>query len=222
MVSRETSSLKLFLVLLTMSQRVSRKSVQRAALASLIEETGTEVMPCTNCFRRKKVCRISEDSSRCSECVKIGRSCDGTSVASSRMSPYWDVLLSANIFTVKQSMREKRRLDSELARSELELQEALARVTRLRRQRDAVQSRTRELFNRGMRDLDESDGVRSQEEAILDEQQAIGTAQSLGAVGVIDWSAILPEVDLFGAEGAGAAPVGGNPSFSVEHSSSVP
>ena len=54
-----------------------------------------------------------------------------------------------------------------------------------------------------MRDLDEEDGVRSQEQALLEEQQLIGTAQSLGATGVLDWSAILSGSTSFDFGGTG-------------------
>jgi hypothetical protein len=80
--------------------------------------------------------------------------------------------------------------ESELESSEASLQEALAKVLRLRRQRDTAKARLEELVDRGIRELDEVDGVRSQEQAILNEQQAVGDAQSLGAFGLIDWSAI--------------------------------
>lgn len=69
-------------------------------------------------------------------------------------------------------------------------------MSRLRQQRDQLRSRGADLFDRGMRDLDEVDGVRSQEQALLDEQQAIGDAQSLGATGVLDWSTILTGSDF--------------------------
>ncbi|CAI6091476.1 unnamed protein product [Clonostachys chloroleuca] len=134
-------------------------------------------MPCSNCFKRKKVCRMIEASSRCGECVKLGRSCDGVEVVSQ----------------LKRSVAEERRLENELASSELALQEALAKVSRLRRQRQVARVKSQRLFRRGVRDLDEQDGIRTQEEAILEEQQAVGTAQSLGAVGIIDWTSILPD-----------------------------
>lgn len=84
-------------------------------------------------------------------------------------------------------------MENELASSELALQEALAKVSRLRRQRQVAREKSQRLFRRGVRDLDEQDGIRTQEEAILEEQQAVGTAQSLGAVGIIDWTSILPD-----------------------------
>jgi hypothetical protein len=75
-----------------MPDRVSKtssvKSAQRASLAAVIAETGSDVMPCTACFRGKRVCRMSDHSSRCLECVKRGRSCDGVSVFFFSSDPY--------------------------------------------------------------------------------------------------------------------------------------
>lgn len=73
-----------------MSSRVtktrSRKASQRDLLVSLIAADCDEVMPCSACHQRKQVCRMGPKSSRCLECVRRGRSCSGTSVASARES----------------------------------------------------------------------------------------------------------------------------------------
>jgi hypothetical protein len=58
--------------------------------------------------------------------------------------------------------------------------------------------------------LDEEDGVRSQEEAILAEQQAVGRAQELGAFGLIDWSSMpdmFPSDDTVAATGGSSSGV---------------
>lgn len=89
---------------------------------------------------------------------------------------------------MKRTDSEVKKLDSEIESAEEKLQEALARLQRLRRQREVARKKKDELFIRGMRELDEEDGIRSQEEAILAEQQAIGDAQSLGAPGLVDWT----------------------------------
>lgn len=81
-------------------------------------------------------------------------------------------------------------MEDDIEKAEDELQKVLARLSRLRKHRRLLASRGDELFVRGMRELDEEDGVRTQEEAILEEQQAVGDAQSMGAFGVIDWTAV--------------------------------
>jgi hypothetical protein len=92
---------------------------------------------------------------------------------------------------VTRVVNEQKRVESDLEKSERELREVLSRMERLRRQRDLLRARSSELVARGMREFDEEDGVRSQEEAILEEQQAAGRAQELGAFGVIDWSSMI-------------------------------
>lgn len=67
----------------------SRTAVQRSTLAALINESGVEIMPCTGCFHAKRVCRMNENSSRCGECVRRGRSCDGVSVVSARRCSFF-------------------------------------------------------------------------------------------------------------------------------------
>ena len=66
--------------------QVTSKHEQRVALSSRIELRGINPdMPCSFCHRKKLRCRMSDDSGRCSECVRRGRpSCDGILVASTR------------------------------------------------------------------------------------------------------------------------------------------
>lgn len=62
----------------------SKKTDERIVLAGVVDDTGQSAdMPCTFCFRNNKPCRMAGESSRCSECVRRGRSCDGVLVASS-------------------------------------------------------------------------------------------------------------------------------------------
>jgi hypothetical protein len=68
----------------TKRRATSATASARALLASRIFADGVEVMPCQYCFRHQKVCKVAKDSSRCAECVRRGRACSGTSVASSR------------------------------------------------------------------------------------------------------------------------------------------
>ncbi|KAF6819677.1 hypothetical protein CPLU01_12959 [Colletotrichum plurivorum] len=63
----------------------NRKTRERLALALAIESEGVDVMPCSPCFRLNKVCKMSENSNRCSECVRAGLSrCDGSDVRQKR------------------------------------------------------------------------------------------------------------------------------------------
>ena len=94
-------------------------------------------------------------------------------------------------------MEAQDKVTAEREEAEQALMDAFARLRRLRTQEKSLKERTAELTRRGMRDLDEADEVRSQEEALLAEQQAIGDLQSLGCADVIDWSACVlgPLVD---------------------------
>jgi hypothetical protein len=72
------------------SKRVNRKVEERTLLAESIELSREFAdMPCSYYFRHQKACLMSEGSSRCSECVRRGRSCDGTRVATSRAFSYF-------------------------------------------------------------------------------------------------------------------------------------
>ena len=62
-------------------KRSSKKSQERAALASFVESSGVDTMPSSWCFKRNLACRMASGSSRCAKCVRRGRSCDGSSVA---------------------------------------------------------------------------------------------------------------------------------------------
>lgn len=150
-----------------------------------------------------------EGGSRCHHCALNGWRCDGVSVASARESSFSLFFFLLLTSAVNRTSKEQERIEKEIEKSEEILQEALARLSRLRRQRDSLKSRSAELFERGMRQLDEEDGVRSQEEAILEEQQAIGAAQSVSHLDLIDWSSVLDGPSLFGDT---AEPIGGSSS----------
>lgn len=97
---------------------------------------------------------------------------------------------------MKSNLAEQKRLDEDIEKAEERLNEILSRLARLRRQRRVARERGSELFRRGMREVDDEDGVRSQEEAIIAEQHAVGEAQLAGAFGAIDW-------DFLGFDGSG-------------------
>ena len=64
----------------------SKKTDQRYKLFAAIEEFNFEVMPYTLCFKRGWKCQIMEGVSRYKECVRRGRSCDGSGVPVSSLS----------------------------------------------------------------------------------------------------------------------------------------
>jgi hypothetical protein len=70
-------------------KRQSKKSYERTVLATFIESSSIDVMPCSSCFKYNLACRIARGSSRCSECIRCGWSYDGSSVASACMCLAW-------------------------------------------------------------------------------------------------------------------------------------
>lgn len=94
-------------------------------------------------------------------------------------------------------MAEKRRIESEEDSVETELlalqqqvNERIARLTRLRKQKKMVVSKGHDMIRRGLRSLDEL------EEAERLEAEAAIDVQALGGFGVIDWSSLEVPVEV--------------------------
>lgn len=174
----------------------SAKTRARLALADHIAESGeTTEMPCTRCFRQNLACVMHEDSSRCSECVRVGRSCDGTFVAS----------------TLTKLLSQQKKIEAEEAEAEealfilqTQMSTALNRLARLRRMKKVAKEKSSEAFRRGMQELDSEDriapaeSIARQEEYCRDELlQATGVA-----VDDFDWSSVGLDPSVFrGADG---------------------
>lgn len=156
-----------------MSNRVQKsqdKSLQRSALAAYIALHGVEAMPCTRCFKAKRACLFAAKSSRCNHCVASGKSCSGSSVATS---------LLKNLDAQKKIREEREKAEEELA-------SLLGRLSRLRSQERSLSERGAELFARG---------VQSEEGSLVSRQQDVGSGQALG-LDLIDWDAVLSSSDL--------------------------
>ncbi|KAI1869361.1 uncharacterized protein JN550_005991 [Neoarthrinium moseri] len=176
----------------------SKKTLYRLSLADRIERCGVDVMPCSFCEKRNLRCRMMEGVSRCKECCRRGRSCDGSGVTLSslqRINAEEDRLV-----------REEEVAEEKLLRAQQEVNEALSKLMRLRAQKRALKTRGVDMVNRGLRSLDELD---EQERA---ESDAVVAVQSQGGVGVIDWSSVgIPGIDWDALGGT---------SQGVQHSSS--
>ena len=195
-----------------MSGRIEKKSskaVQRSSLAATIDALGFEVMPCSFCHSKGLRCKMIERSSRCGECVRRGRSCDGSGVpVSSRVFLPCFVFRSPSLTrTVSRIVSESQRLEREeldaeesfraereaLLQAQRRLDESLARLDRIRRQKRSLLTRGTEMVRRGLASLDEV------EEAERQESSAALEAQVNGAFGVVDWGAVfdtVPELEL--------------------------
>jgi hypothetical protein len=103
--------------------------------------------------------------------------------------------------SVSRFIQEKRRIEREekvtegdllvlqrqMEENQRQLSEKLSRLARLRRQKEVILSKGKEMVIRGLKDLDELEQVEQAEmEAVID-------VQAQGAVGVIDWSTVLGE-----------------------------
>ncbi|GKU13593.1 unnamed protein product, partial [Fusarium langsethiae] len=137
-------------------------------------------------------CWAKEGHSKCAQCTRRGRSCDGKGVT----------LLSADRFVA-----EKRRLEKEEEVTEndlLDLQrqvnERLSRLMRLRRQKRQLQERAEEMLRRNVETLDELEAVENAESL------AAAEAQLSGAVGVVDWNEVFTDpLFLSGESSSGVA-----------------
>jgi hypothetical protein len=154
----------------------SLKTQQRFKLFATIEEFGFEVMPCSFCSKKGWKCHMMQDISRCKECVRRGRSCDGSGVAMSSLS---------KVVSESQRLRqEERDTAADLARLQQEMATSLARLDRIRKQRESLVTRGAEMVNRGLQSLDELDAAERLE------SEAVVSAQASGAMDVIDWNSV--------------------------------
>ncbi|KAM9873269.1 hypothetical protein VDGL01_12653 [Verticillium dahliae] len=185
-----------------MSSRVEKpKSLsarKRQEQFDFIELRGYDVMPCSFCQRKGWKCRMVEGVSRCSECVRRGRSCDGSGVPVNALSR----------ITQELGKLDKKELDEEARLEELQSQvaEALSRLKRLRTQKRSLHERGVRMVNQGLQSLDELDS------AEREESEAVVAVQAAGGFGVIDWSALGsfdPEsLDFLGTGDTASATVG--------------
>lgn len=172
-------------------------------------------MPCTPCFRRKTPCRMAENSSRCAECVRVGRPCDGVLVGSSLERTH--AALEKVEVQVDEAEDQLARAQQKALEAHREASEALARLTRLRQQKRFLRDRGNDLFARGMEGLDELDQINSDlpdfgevDRGVL-ESEAVENAQSIGCFDVVDWNAVWSGSSS-AAPGETAVAVGGSPS----------
>lgn len=93
----------------------------------------------------------------------------------------------------KESLTEQQLLDAKARRdlANAEMDEALARLIRVRKQKDSLRSRGLEMARRNAESLD------ALEELERQESEAATDVMSFGAFGVVDWSS----TDLLGSPG---------------------
>ena len=147
----------------------------------LFDEFGFEVMPCTRCTAEGIRCLWVDDSvsktKKCRACFAAGVPCNGTGQP-----------LSA----AARIIMEKRRLEREERETELALEEAFARLRRLRRQKEELVRKGVRMVAEGVRDLDELDAKdrRNAEIERAREAEVLALADAEVSGAVIDWSAL--------------------------------
>ncbi|KAI8660043.1 hypothetical protein NCS56_01222900 [Fusarium sp. Ph1] len=142
-------------------------------------------MPCSYCFKHKKECLMAEDLARCSECIRRGRSCDGTRVASSlRKLISQEKKLDED---EEKAGEDLLKLHEELAALQARMAVAAGRLSRIRKTKTKVKERRATEFRRGIRGLDNEDGL--SEELSRREDAISKELQSLNPEG-LDWESL--------------------------------
>jgi hypothetical protein len=155
-----------------------RKSVayeRRIGLIELIDKHGYEVMPCSYCFDRDLKCEMMDGVARCKECVRRGRKCDGTGAS---LSSVQSVLYEQDRLEKEEELAEEK-----LIRAQQEAATALARLSRLRKQKRFLRERSLQMAQRNAKSLDELDELERKEAEASD---AVATA--FGTVSPLDWA----------------------------------
>lgn len=135
----------------TMSSSKHTKIKERLALAQRILTTGIEMPPCSRCEKKHTKCVVSDDSKRCSECIRVNARCDAGGPSASD----WDKL-----------EREERRLQEEE-------EEAMAKILRLRKQQRLFRSRAKDMLRRGLKTMDELDEAEERERKEAEAKEAL-------------------------------------------------
>ncbi len=154
---------------------------------------------------------MAENSSRCSECVRVGRPCDGVLVGGSLDRTH--AALDRVEAQVDEAEDQLARAQQKALEAHQEAAEALARLNRLRQQKRFLRDRGNELFARGMEGLDELDQINAdlpslgEPEMQVLESEAVENAHSVGCFDVVNWEAVF--------SGSGATPVPGGTGVSA-------
>jgi hypothetical protein len=180
----------------------SKKTSDRKALARFIHEFGFEMPSCDSCRRRGLECVVAEGKERCAECVSAGyTSCNPGGNSAAACWSFLSILLTVRFLLIsfidERVVREKDRLSRERAAAEEDLERAMAKLQRIRRQEKFLREKAAEMIRRGVESLDELD---SQERIELESQMITHPPEFLAEIGlpVPDeyWSVLPGETSL--------------------------
>jgi len=154
-------------------------TARRHDLVTAFDDFGFEVMPCSRCASKGWKCVMIEGSSKCQECTRAACACDGTGVP---LQSLHRIQEEHRRLSREEVIAEERFLELQ-RRHQDEMNEAIARLIRLRKQKEMARSQGVKLVQRGLRSLDEL------EEQERQESEATMAVQAGGGFGVIDWNA---------------------------------
>uniref|UniRef100_A0A8H7N3S5 Uncharacterized protein n=1 Tax=Bionectria ochroleuca TaxID=29856 RepID=A0A8H7N3S5_BIOOC len=134
------------------------KTRERVLLATAIQTFGLPAdMPYTPCFKAKKECFILPGgrSSRCDECTRSGRRCDGVLVASNLEK----LITQRKKLAEEESDVDKKilLLHQQITQLQSDLSAALGRVQRIRKVRGRIESKARQEIQHGLQELDKEE-----------------------------------------------------------------
>ncbi|KAI1305052.1 hypothetical protein F5Y03DRAFT_356377 [Xylaria venustula] len=113
-------------------------------------------MPCSRCFDRSLECKIMDGVTRCKKCVRAGRTCDNSGIS----------LASAeNVASEHHRLkREEEEAKKKLAQAKGDLDTALGRLSRFRRQKRFLKKKATKIVQRGLASLNKLDKIKRIEE----------------------------------------------------------
>jgi len=129
-------------------------------LACSIEQLGERMDPCSLCVRQKRKCTVDvRQSSKCSECIRSHVPCD----VKIPFSELWEREVPN-----KNDWSSIRRQREEL---DLEEEEAMSKILRLRKQKRFLAERELEMARRGLKYIEELDALEWEEKVAKEEAE---------------------------------------------------
>ena len=139
----------------------TRKAREHHNLADHVLAEGVEMSPCSNCECHNTACIVSEESSRCRECIHCSVKCDSIHPSD------WDAL-----------KQEEARLDHERLLTIQIASENLAHAQCLEKQCASLRKRGGEMLRQGLRSIDELDAAEERERQERETQGPTATSES--------------------------------------------
>lgn len=153
------------------------KKKERLELAILIENMGNKMKPCSFCVENCRKCVVyNAKSTRCSEYVRAKRRVDECD-AEIEEEKTWEseIPRSSDWVSIDRQIEE---LDMEEERAAQTAMEAMAKASRLKKQRAFLKKCKEEMLGRGLRYLDELDSLEAREEEAAKALQPPAAASS--------------------------------------------